>query len=864
MAKHRTRVGLHARNEVYFPDQDYELVRRARIETMKMLSFVDPSAYKRIRQENPNIEFIVRLYDERIQPDSRPSSAEFVNKLVPTINQLRPYATKFEIHNEPNHASRAEGWGPSDDDAHAFRSWYLRVLGALKKACPWAKFGFPGLAINHPHRDLAWLAICQDAVQSSDWLGCHCYWQYDNMFSEDWGARFRAYHQRFPNKPIEITEFADSTPDRSRDEIAFQYIRYYQELNKYTYLGSASAFIASSPDPAWVHFVWRKEGGEMLPVIDAVGNMERKPVDVKPTPVPPPTPRERQFPETGKTVKGKFLEFFEQYSLDVCGYPITDEFKENGLPSQYFQRVGLEQSKLGKIELKLVGTEAWTSRDRIADLEGQVEELSLPTTTTGPVKPAIEDIVDQLPKDATQRYPRRNLDDIHQLVIHHTATAASVTPKRLADYQVRTQRKPGTIYHFVVAADGKIYQTNRLQTVSDHAFDRNTTSLGICFPGNFTKEVPPPAQLEAAGRLCAWLLSVLELPVNSIVGVSEFAETQSPGHQWLKGQRWKDQLLKQVEAAQEPGDKTQPSLRGPAVAQPEPQQGTQAQQQGGIPMPNIYYLVNQLPKHSTKRYQARPLCDIHTIVVHHSAAPPTVGPEPIAKYHISKLDWPGIGYHFLVGVDGTLYQTNTLETVSYHAVQANATGLGICFLGNFMKDVPPARQLKAGAHLIAWLMQELELSIDVVQGHKEVLSTACPGEQWLQGKRWKELLRQAIKKVQDEAGQMPPVPGPGAKPVYHYMLFWAHNGTWAKRDWINAQNYIAAFRPSAGFSPHDAVAAEYVTIVGGPLGISKADEESLRAAGCEIDRIAGEDEEDTRRMLDELVQQNKRFQNLDG
>ncbi|MCL7453429.1 MAG: N-acetylmuramoyl-L-alanine amidase, partial [Anaerolineae bacterium] len=727
MAKHRTRVGLHARNQVTFPDHDYELVRRARIETLKMLSFIDPSVFQRLRQQDPNIEFIVRLYDERITPDSRPSPAEFVNKMVPIINQLRPYATKFEIHNEPNHASRAEGWGTSDDDAHAFRSWYLRVLGALKKACPWARFGFPGLAINHPHRDLAWLTICHDAVQASDWLGCHCYWQYDNMFSEDWGARFKLYHQRFPDKAIEITEFADSTPDRSRDEIAYQYIRYYQELNRYPYLGSASAFIASSPDPAWVHFVWMKEGGEMLPVIDAVGNMERKPVEIKPTPTPPPTPRERTFPQTGKTVKGKFLEFLEQYSLDICGYPITDEFKENGLPSQYFQRVGLEQTRSGKIELKLVGTEAWTSRTRIADLEGQVEELSLPTPAAGPAKPAIEDIVDQLPIDPTQRYPRRGLDEVRQLVVHHTATAASVTPQRLADYQVRTQGKPGTIYHFVVATNGTIYQTNRLQTVSDHAFDRNQESLAICFPGNFTKEVPPPPQLKAAGRLCAWLLAVLQLPASSIVGAGEIGETQSPGLQWLQGQRWKDLLLQQVEAAQKGSEPRQPQVTASPGALAGAK-GIETQGQNEIPMPSIYYLVNQLPKHETKRYQTRPLCDVHRIVVHHSAAPAQVGPEAIAKYHITKLDWPGIGYHFVVGEDGTLYQTNTLETVSYHAVQANATGLGICFLGNFMKTVPPAAQMRAGAHLIAWLMQELELSIEVVQGHKEVLSTACPGE----------------------------------------------------------------------------------------------------------------------------------------
>ena len=166
MAEHMVRVGLHARNDVRFPDADYEMLRRARIETLKTMSLTEPSVYQRLRQEQPDLEFIVRLYDDRIRRDSRPSPADFVARMVPLIDRLKPYTVKFEIHNEPNHAEGIEGWGASDDNAHAFRSWYLQVLAGLKQACPWARFGFPGLALNNPHRDLAWLDICRDAIFS--------------------------------------------------------------------------------------------------------------------------------------------------------------------------------------------------------------------------------------------------------------------------------------------------------------------------------------------------------------------------------------------------------------------------------------------------------------------------------------------------------------------------------------------------------------------------------------------------------------------------------------------------------------------------------------------------------------------------
>lgn len=1006
MAKHRTRVGLHARNSVHFTDFDYALVRQARIETIKMMSQTDISVYKRLRRENPNIEFIVRLYDDRLRYDSRPSPAAFVAKMVPIINQLRPYVTKFEIHNEPNHAEGVEAWGASDQQARSFRDWYMRALPALKQQCPWASFGFPGLALNHPHRDLEWLDICRNAILASDWLGCHCYWQYGNMMKDEWGLRFELYHQRFPNIKIEITEFGDSTPNRHREEIAKQYARYYQELNKYPYLGSASAFIASSPDPAWALFVWMKEGGEMLPVVRSVSNMKRSPVEVgdpvvpKPTPDPkPPTPTERTFPQTGKTVRGKFLEFFDNYGLDICGYPITDRIQEAGLPAQYFQRVGLEETEQSKIRLKLVGTEAWTSRQKIAQLQARIEDLSKhPLPVGGLVKPDIKDIIGELPSHATERYPTRQQAEITQLVIHHTATSPTITPQRIAEYQVRQLNKARITYHFVIGADGTIYQTNKLDTVSDHAFTRNQDSVGVCFTGNFSKAIPTAAQLTSGGHLCAWLLGQLHLTTDNIVGLGEFVNTQSPGRQWLKGQRWKDKLLAEVETALEAAGDDQSALiaslqeqiealeaeierlESEAVAPGLPTSSVQdviddltslitslqrqiralqrennklvaALQEGGedqaqliaslrariqalekekdtllakleaalkeqgddqsaliaslrtqikslqkeatrlnneiarlkqqLPTPSpvpgptpgptelvkppIQDLVAKLTKHATDKYRTRPRNDVKTLVIHHSAVPPTVGPKRIADYHVNSLRWPGIGYHFLVAEDGVIYQGNRITTVSNHAARVNPRSVGVCFLGNFNKKAPPPAQLQAGAHLVAWLLQDLDLDLEVVKGHQEYMQTACPGNQWLKGKKWKQMLRREIIRVQSgeiQAGQ-PPTAVIGVKMLYHYLLFWHHGDQWAVKDWLSAQEYIGAFQPTIGFSSRDAAMAEYVTIVGGPLGVSQEVEDWLKAQKCKVDRVAGANEAATKRMLNNLAQKGKRFRSFD-
>ncbi|GEM_PF-3749372 len=51
----------------------------------------------------------------------------------------------------------------------------------------------------------------------------------------------------------------------------------------------------------------------------------------------------RYFPETGHSVRGGFLEFFEAHGgLPIFGYPITDEFIEDGRTVQYFEKARFE------------------------------------------------------------------------------------------------------------------------------------------------------------------------------------------------------------------------------------------------------------------------------------------------------------------------------------------------------------------------------------------------------------------------------------------------------------------------------------------------------------------------------------------
>jgi hypothetical protein len=68
------------------------------------------------------------------------------------------------------------------------------------------------------------------------------------------------------------------------------------------------------------------------------------------------------FPETGHTVRGEFLDYFNQHGgLRIFGYPITEQFSLNGRMVQYFQRGRLEfypeNQAPQRVQLGLLGEE---------------------------------------------------------------------------------------------------------------------------------------------------------------------------------------------------------------------------------------------------------------------------------------------------------------------------------------------------------------------------------------------------------------------------------------------------------------------------------------------------------------------------
>lgn len=97
------------------------------------------------------------------------------------------------------------------------------------------------------------------------------------------------------------------------------------------------------------------------------------------------------------------------------------------------------------------------------------------------------------------------------------------------------------------------------------------------------------------------------------------------------------------------------------------------------------------------------------------------------------------------------------------------------------------------------------------------------------------------------------------KALYHYLLLPSYEWGVANWHWQAVWDYVSKFQPACGFSIDEALTAEYVTIVGNEQGISLEMEQTLRDAGCLVERICGQDGAETKQRLTDLAQAGLRF-----
>ena len=115
------------------------------------------------------------------------------------------------------------------------------------------------------------------------------------------------------------------------------------------------------------------------------------------------------------------------------------------------------------------------------------------------------------------------------------------------------------------------------------------------------------------------------------------------------------------------------------------------------------------------------------IILHHAAAQ-RCSVQEVHSWHLSN-GWKGIGYHFFVRKDGSVWQGRPIDRLGAHAKNGNSYSIGVCFEGDYTRETMPAAQLAAGQELVSYIKGKYP-SISKILKHKDVTATSCPGDKF--------------------------------------------------------------------------------------------------------------------------------------
>lgn len=123
---------------------------------------------------------------------------------------------------------------------------------------------------------------------------------------------------------------------------------------------------------------------------------------------------------------------------------------------------------------------------------------------------------------------------------------------------------------------------------------------------------------------------------------------------------------------------------------------------------------------------------IKAIIIHHSASPRlNTNVSKIKQWHKAK-GWDHIGYHRIIGMDGSVAHTLSFDKEGYHVYGKNADSIGICVVGNFENEEPTRKQIEKLIQELVIICKKFGLTSANIYGHYEYAlpdqSTACPGK----------------------------------------------------------------------------------------------------------------------------------------
>jgi len=269
----RCLVGVHGRVGEPLQEEDFKVIREAKLEAIKLESTEPVESVKRIRSMLPEGEIFLRLRMDFSR--SRVEPADYVRQVAAGMGRYyRAGIRYFEINRSPNYEQ--DGWRRSWDDGRAYAHWFLDVQARIKQTYNDAQVGFPGLspggAIPGLQGDsLTFFHAAEDAVHAADWIGVNLYWRTEEeRLSLAAGMLYEEVLLHVPEKLVVVTEMGNPDPDVEPDVKSRQLMATLHALRNRD--GVAAAFLYPlSATEGYQSLACRLEEGGALPVIRALG-----------------------------------------------------------------------------------------------------------------------------------------------------------------------------------------------------------------------------------------------------------------------------------------------------------------------------------------------------------------------------------------------------------------------------------------------------------------------------------------------------------------------------------------------------------------------------------------------------------------
>nr|AFE48090.1 peptidoglycan recognition protein 6 isoform A [Ctenopharyngodon idella] len=133
-----------------------------------------------------------------------------------------------------------------------------------------------------------------------------------------------------------------------------------------------------------------------------------------------------------------------------------------------------------------------------------------------------------------------------------------------------------------------------------------------------------------------------------------------------------------------------------------------------------------------------PICLSLCLFIHHTYRPanPCTTFEQCAsemrsmqRYHQQTNGWSDIGYSFVAGSDGNLYEGRGWNWVGAHTYGYNSRGYGVCFIGDYTSTLPSRSAINMVRYdFTSCAVNGGRLSSSYyLYGHRQADSTECPG-----------------------------------------------------------------------------------------------------------------------------------------